>query len=121
MWDLLLIPVYGSLLALLLVHARHGLRYSPQNLWAGRWDRLASQVPLLALMATNLLQDVGVLWGLGKAGPGLHPGLVWVEVFSCVKSLALLGFVVCVLVELVFRSVASTPGTDHGGAPAHHR
>lgn len=74
--DFILIPAYVSLLALLIVHARHHLSYSPQNRVAARLDRLLSAWPLVLLALFDLAEDVAVLAGLGSCDPSTWASVV---------------------------------------------
>jgi|ERR1700733_90559 len=100
--DLSLIPAYSSLLALLIVHSRHRLHYSPQNRWAGRVDRWLSSWPLVILIVANCVEDVCVLMGL-KADLSMRLSWIsWIAKFATVKLVAVAFIVLCLLIVLGF-------------------
>jgi hypothetical protein len=85
--DCLLIPVYLSLFALLIVTARRSLRYRPQNTRAAAIDLCTSALLLFFLAVADIAENVGVFAGVdfldGRAIP-------WVQTWTAVK-LGLLG------------------------------
>jgi hypothetical protein len=108
--DCLLIPVYLSLFALLMVTAGHSWRYRPKNTGAATID-LSTSALLLAFMAVaDIAENVGVLAGVdfldGRAIP-------WVQTWTVAK-LGLLGvlalyLLIAVLLSLRPRSTAPVP------------
>lgn len=106
--DFLLIPAYVSLFALLIVHARRGLQYSPQNRWAARLDRWFSGWPLLALVAVDIAEDVTTLTGLSpSAAP--QGWIPWVAAMSATKLACLVFIAVYLVIVVSFSFRSSSP------------
>jgi Uncharacterized alpha/beta hydrolase domain (DUF2235) len=108
--DCLLIPVYLSLFALLIVTAGHSWRYRPKNTGAATIDLSTSALLLTFMAVADIAENVGVLAGVdfldGRAIP-------WVQTWTVAK-LGLLGvlalyLLIAVLLSLRPRSTASVP------------
>jgi uncharacterized protein (DUF2235 family) len=80
------IPVYVSLLALLIVYARRSWSYSPQNRGAATFDLCMSALPLLALTAADVMEDLGVFAGVEVFGAQAIP---WIRVWTATKFVLL--------------------------------
>jgi hypothetical protein len=94
--DCALIPTYVLLFTLLIVHARHGLNYSPRNAAARLLDRWAAGLPICVLALADLLEDLGVFHGLRRGGTTAAGLIPWIQAFGAVKLAALASLVVYV-------------------------
>ena len=101
--DFLLIPAYVSLIATIIVHARHHLHYSPRNHWARRCDRWLSAWPLIGLAAVDIAENVLVLKALGMQPTANGNWLTWVTLLK----LACLGVLLVYLTGISWMSVAA--------------
>jgi hypothetical protein len=101
--DFLLIPAYVSLIATIIVHARHHLHYSPRNHWARRCDRWLSAWPLIGLAAVDIAENVLVLKALGMQPTANGIWLTWVTLLK----LACLGVLLVYLTVISWMSVAA--------------
>jgi hypothetical protein len=106
--DCALIPIYVSLFALWIVHARHRLNYSPQNKFAARLDRWTSSWPLIVLAAADLSENAGVFVGLHSRGAARQSAIEWVTASGDVKFLALASIVLYLLVACLLPARRAT-------------
>jgi hypothetical protein len=101
--DFFLIPVYASLMALLVVHARHRLIYSAQSTWAARLDRWSSGLPILITAGADIIENVSVLIGLGSGER------IWVRWVEWISDLKFAGIVTVILYVLLAPRLTNTP------------
>jgi uncharacterized protein (DUF2235 family) len=110
--DFVLIPVYVSLMALLVVHARHRLAYSAQNMWAARLDRWSSGLPILVTAGADFLENLGVLLGLSS------DGRIWIRTVALMTDVKLAGIAAVILYVLLVpwlaHSTRAAPGSVAG-------
>ena len=83
---LLFIPVYLSLLSLLVVYARRAFRYAPQDKRAAAIDLGMSALPLILLTVVDVTEDLAVLAGLDFLGDRPIP---WIRMFTVMKFVLL--------------------------------
>jgi type VI secretion system (T6SS) phospholipase Tle1-like effector len=106
--DCLLIPVYLSLFSLLVVTARRGLRYGPQNTRAATIDLCTSALLLILLAVADIAENIGVFAGVdfldGRA-------IAWIQTWTAVKVglLGLLALYLLIAGLLSLRRTASSP------------
>jgi hypothetical protein len=107
---LLFIPVYLSFLALLVVYARRGLRYSPQNGRAAAIDLLTSALPLVLLAMSDIMEDIVVFVGVDAFGDRVIP---WVQALTVTKfvllGLMIVYLLIAGLLSLKRRAGAAAP------------
>jgi len=96
------IPIYVSFLALLVVYARRGLPYLPQNRPAAAFDLCMSAVPLVLLTVADVMEDLGVFAGLDVFGGRAIPWIrVWTEAKFVLLAVVMVYLLVAVLLPLV--------------------
>jgi hypothetical protein len=114
LWDFLLIPVYLTLFALLIVHARRHLLYSPQSQGARRSDAWFSRWPLILLVLADIAENVCVLFGVGAHGQERARWALLLTLSSGVKLSSLAAIVLYALSIRAFawrRKDAAAPHT----------